>query len=320
MLDVSLLVWIIVFIVSLAALIKSADFFTQYSEKLALALKISPFVIGVSLIAFGTSIPELATALIALLQGDNTIAVANSFGSNIANVLLILGVTALVVNKLKAERNIIDIDLPLLFLSTVLLAIVVLDRTVTFGEGVILILGYAVYMLYVFQSREKVKGSVPSADGEKNKKSHINITTLLIILISIVAIYISAEFTIKAVINIGEILGIATGIIAITAIAIGTSMPEMVISLRAAMKGKHDIAIGNVVGSNIFNALLVVGIPSLFTNLTVGDATWRIGFPFLIISTLTFIFSGITRRVYRFEGAMYIVLYILFIFNIITFT
>jgi cation:H+ antiporter len=135
-----------------------------------------------------------------------------------------------------------------------------------------------------------------------------------------VAIYISAEFTIKAVINIGEILGIATGIIAITAIAIGTSMPEMVISLRAAMKGKHDIAIGNVVGSNIFNALLVVGIPSLFTNLTVGDATWRIGFPFLIISTLTFIFSGITRRVYRFEGAMYIVLYILFIFNIITFT
>ena len=110
--------------------------------------------------------------------------------------------------------------------------------------------------------------------------------------------------------------GIATSAIAITAIALGTSLPELVVSLRAVMKGKHDIAIGNVVGSNIFNSLIIIGIPSFIMPLTVDDTTWYIGLPFFIIATLTFIFSGITKRIYRWEGAMFILIYFLFIIKI----
>jgi len=314
-----IIVWFFIFIVSLAVLVKAADYFTHYSEKVALSLKISPFIIGVTLIAFGTSLPELATAVVAVFRGDTTIAIANAFGSNIANIFLVLGFVAYVVKKLKAERNLIDIDLPLLFLSTALLVIVVMDRIVTTGEGIILLVGYGVYLTYVIKSQDFAKDALPKLADKPLIRPRIELSTLLFIILSILGIYLGAEFTVRSVIELGSFFGISTSVIAISAIAIGTSLPELVISLRAALKGKHDIAIGNIVGSNIFNALIVVGIPSLFGALKVDDITWEIGFPFLIIATLTFIFSGITKRVYRYEGAMYLVIYVLFLLKIFGF-
>lgn len=305
--------WVLIFTVSLVVLVKSSDYFTKYSERIALALGISPFIIGVTLIAFGTSLPELATGIVANARGENTIAVANALGSNAANIFLVLGFIAVAVNILKAERNLINIDLPLLFLSTVILIIILMDKVVTTGEGFILIAAYGVYLLYAVHSRKEAKDAIPAIAEKPLFRPKISLSTILIIIMSIVLIYISAEFTIRAVIEIAGIIGIATSAIAMTAIALGTSLPELTISLRAAMKGKHDIAIGNIVGSNIFNTLIIVGIPALLSPLAVDLMTWEIGVPFLIFATLTFIFSGITRRIYRWEGGMYLLIYILFL-------
>jgi len=314
----SFFIWFVIFVISLVVLIKSADYFTKYSEKIALALKISPFVIGITLVAFGTSLPELATALVANARGEPTLAIANAIGSNITNILLVLGLSAVVVSRLKAERNLIDIDLPLLSLTTMLLIVVLMDRQVFFGEGLLLLVGYVIYLAYAFKSRREEVRSVPEI-GEKQPiftRPKIELTTILVLILSAVMIYIAAELTIKSVIELARIINIATSAIALTAIALGTSLPELAVSLRAVMKGKHDIAIGNIVGSNIFNSLIIVGIPSVFGTLLVDDTTWNIGLPFLIIATLTFIFSGITKRIYRWEGAMFILLYVFFVIKV----
>ena len=316
-------IWILIFIVSLATLIFASDVFTNRSERLALAFGISPFAIGITLVALGTSIPELATGIVSNFRGEDTIAIANTIGSNIANILLVLGISAVVVKKLKAERNLIDIDLPLLFLSTVLMLLVILDRVVTFSEAVLLIVAYNVYLLYAYNSGKQtreVKDVKESMVEEKKDKDKIDLVSVLLILVSIAVIYASADYTVRALIELATIFSIPTSAIAITAIAIGTSLPELVISLRAAMKGKHDLAIGNIMGSSIFNVLVIVGVPALFAPLVVDDLMWKVGVPFLIVATLTFIFSGITRRVYRWEGAMYLVVYALFLLQIFTFT
>ena len=311
-------IWVLIFVASLSALILASDIFTHRSERIALAFGVSPFVIGITLVALGTSIPELATGIAAAFRNEPTVAVANAIGSNIANILLVLGIASVAVNRLKAERNLIDIDLPLLFLSTVLFLAIIADRTVSFAEGVILLIGYAVYLAYIYNSGRERKETAEQAIETKKlrKRPKVDLISIVIILASIGVIYASADFTVRAIIEIATAIKIPTSAIAITAIALGTSLPELVISVRAAMRGKHDLAIGNVMGSSIFNVLVIVGIPALLGTLFVDELMWVIGVPFLIIATLTLIFSGITRRIYRWEGAMYLVVYALFLLKI----
>lgn len=313
-------IWFLIFIASLAALILAADIFTQRSERIALAFGISPFVIGITLVAFGTSVPELATGIVATIQGAPSVAIANAIGSNIANILLVLGICAVAVKTLKAERNLIDIDLPLFFISTVLLILVLLDRTVTLTEGLLLLVGYNVYIAYAYTSGSEKKEALAEAVNTKIHKPKIDTMSVVLILVSIGVIYAAADFTIRSIIEIAAALNIPRSAIAITAIAVGTSLPELVISVRAALKGKHDLAIGNIMGSNIFNALVIVGLPALISNQVVDDLIWYIGIPFLMVVSLTIIFSGITKRVYRWEGVMYLVIYALFLLKVFQFS
>ncbi|MFC1613484.1 calcium/sodium antiporter [Patescibacteria group bacterium] len=301
-----LLFWILIFIISLAVLMKGADYFIDASEKIGKFLRLSPFLIGVTIVAMGTTLPELSTSLIATFNGQTEIVTATAIGSCIANILLILGIASLVVGTLSVERSLIELDLPLLSLSTALVVIVAFDKQIVRGEGIILIIAYLIYMFYNMQSR-KEHLDLWQKGGEFQKK-HI-----FLLFFSLIAVFLGAKFSVSSLVNIAEIVHIPSAVAAITVLAIGTSLPELVVVIKEVMKNQHETAVGDVLGANIMNSLLVIGLPALFVNLTISEDVFRIGLPFLIGVTLLYIISGISKKVYKWEGAMYLLIYILFI-------
>lgn len=325
-----LLFWVIAFIISLFVLIKAADYFTGSSEKIGLALKISPFIIGITIVSVGTSLPELATSLVAIFNGQTEIVIANVIGSNIANILLIVGLSTLVAGALVVRRSLIDLDLPLLAAATTLLVVIIWDKQVTSFEGAVLLIGYLTYLAYTISRRRKEAEEEREEMAEKRKelkeelienrdderKVKINLNLVIALVVSGLFVYFGAEYTIQSLIKIAEILNISPSVITMTAVALGTSLPELVVSIRAALKKKYEIAIGNVFGSNIFNILMVVSIPSFFKTLLVDVPTFTIGIPFIIGVTILFVFSGISKKIHNWEGAFYLLLYVLFIIKL----
>lgn len=330
----ALALWIIVFIVSLAVLIKSADYFTESAEKIGLALGMSPFLIGITIVSIGTSLPELAGGIAAVIKGSNEIVVANAIGSNIANILLIVGIASIAAGTLIVKRSLIDIDLPLLALVTSLITVIIWDKEVVWQEAILMFVAYGVYIAYIITSREEgdrkklieeeILEELPLRADRRSQKvikeaTKFSLTTILILIGGVVGLYLGANYIIEAVIKITELAGISTSVIAITAIAVGTSLPELAVSVKAAIAKKHEIALGNIFGSNIFNALIVIGIPTFIGKITVDDVTFRIGIPFLILSTVLFIFSGISKKIHQWEGAMYLIIYIVFLAKLFNF-
>jgi len=332
-----LIFWILIFILSLVLLVKSADWFVESSEKIGLALKISPFIIGVTIVSIGTSFPELASSIAAVLKGASEIVAANVIGSNIANILLVVGLSAVAARTLLVKRSLIDLDAPFLAAATGLFIFIVWDGKIVFGEGILLLLAFMVYFLYtIFQRREEIitpelmevlPGGMeikvlPSRAERrrkeiKEKSTKLNFKVFLFLILGIIGLIIGANYTIESVLKISEFLKIPTALIAITAIAVGTSLPELVVSVRAAIKKKYEIALGNIFGSNVFNVLIVAGIPALIKPLAIDSLTFLVGLPFLVIATLLFIISGISRRIHIWEGAMYLLIYILFIVKLL---
>lgn len=324
-----LLFWTLVFIVSLVALVKGADWLIASAEKIGLSLGISPFIVGVTIVGAGTSFPELISSFVATIRGVNDVVAANAIGSNIANILLIVGVSAVIGKQLKVSKSLIDLDLPLLAISTVLLMAVVWDKQVTFGEAILMLVTYGIYLAYTIiyvdtdQTEEMAEVMHPKHVHQKNhvqahreeKVSRPKLVTkdFIFLIIGIVALILGAKYLIDALIALSTMLDIGTGVIAITAVAIGTSLPELLVSAKAAIKGKSEVALGNIFGSNIFNAFVVVGLPGLYSNLTVDEQTFAIGVPTMALATLLFVISGISRRIHIWEGMFYLALYVLFI-------
>jgi cation:H+ antiporter len=325
-------IWIIIFIASLALLVKSADWFVESSEKIGLALKISPFVVGVTIVALGTSFPELASSIVAVLKGATEIVAANALGSNIANILLIVGLSAIVARRLVVKRSLIDLDLPLLATTTVLFIFIMWDRKIVFGEGILLILAFLVYFVYAVSRRKEQeeetfetaevlpsrieRRKTPFSEEKKIVRPKLNFRVFLFLILGVIGLTIGANYTIESILELSDFFKISTSLIAITAVAIGTSLPELIVSVRAALKKKYEIALGNVFGSNVFNILIVAGIPALIKPLEIDELTFGIGLPFLIVATLLFVISGVSRRIHIWEGIMYVLIYILFIIKL----
>lgn len=304
------LVWIFVFGASLALLVKSADWLLESGEKVGLKLGFSPFVVGVLIVGLGTSLPELISGLAAIMQGATEIVVANAVGSNIANILLVIGVAAVVAKRLAVTKNLIDSELPLLAVSTVIFLVVVYNGEVTRGESFFLISAYLIYLYYTIYGGEGDESRSRFLQLGKNVSVTWRDYTKLAG--GVLGLFIGAKYLIDAVIQLSAILNIAPDIISITAIAVGTSLPEVMVSYKAAVEGKAEVAVGNILGSNAFNALMVVGIPTLFTTLKIETATLYIGVPTMALATLLFIISGISKTIYRWEGLMFLLLYGLF--------
>lgn len=302
-----ILIWIIVFVVSLILLVKSADWLLESSEKIGLKIGLSPFVVGVVIVGIGTSFPELISSLFAVFQGTTEIVVANAVGSNIANILLIIGVTAIFAKKITVTKDLINLDLPLVTLSCLLLLITAYDGIINLPEAVILTFSLISYIW--FSIKYKDDGDDLKIDVKANPKP----MDILMLIVGILGLAVGANYLITSVVELSTILNIAPGIISITAIAFGTSLPELLVSIKAAMKGRSEVAVGNIIGSNVFNVLGVVGIPGLFSTLIIDDATLKLGIPVLLAATLVFVISGISKKIHLQEGVFFVLIYIVFI-------
>lgn len=303
--------WIIVFIISLIVLVKGAEWLINSSEKIGLALGLSPFVVGVTIVALGTSFPELVTSFFAVFKGVTDVVTANAVGSNITNILLVIGISAVIGKKLSVTKNLIDIDLPLLLIGTTIFLGIAYDGIITFGESFLMFVTYVIYLFYVILHREKEDDLLEKEEKEIRPK--ISLKDIFLLIAGVLGLVLGAKYLIDSLVNLSELLNIGTGVIALTAVAVGTSLPELLVSAKAALQKKAEVALGNIFGSNLFNLFIVVGLPGLFSDLLIDNQTLTIGVPVMIISTLLFVISGISRRIHIWEGFFYLSLYVLFI-------
>lgn len=316
-----ILLWIIILAASLFGLIKSADYFTEYSEKIGLLLGMSSFIVGATIVAIGTSLPELVSSLFALNAGTSEFVVDNIVGSNIANAMLILGIASVVAKKgLKMTTSLIDVDLPFFFMSMAIFGYFALDGIISTVEGIALLIFFGIFVIYNIKSEpeiddaDEMKELTDKYDGG-NKKDIIKYIGIIVASIAILSI--SAKYMIDSILTLSTLLKISSSTLTITVVAFGTSLPEILTSIAAVKRGNHGMAIGNVLGSNTFNLLLIGGIPALITPLAIAPATFAIGLPFLVIATFVAIFVMIDNRIRPWEGVAMLFFYAVFIAKII---
>lgn len=316
-----ILFWIIVLAASLFGMIKSADYFTEYSEKIGLLLGMSSFIVGATIVAIGTSLPELVSSLFALSAGTSEFVVDNIVGSNIANAMLILGIASVVAKKgLKMTTSLIDVDLPFFFMSMAVFGYFALDAVISRVEGIALLIFFIIFVIYNIKSEpeltdaDEMEELTDKYDGGKRKDI---IKYVGIIVVSIAVLSASAKYMIDSILTLSTLLNISSSTLTITVVAFGTSLPEILTSIAAVKRGNHGMAIGNVLGSNTFNLLLIGGIPALITPLAIAPATFTIGLPFLVIATFVAIFVMLDNRIRPWEGVAMLFFYLVFIAKII---
>ena len=311
---IDLLLWAGIFIVSLLVLIKASGYFTDSAERIGIFFGISAFIVGVTIVSIGTSLPELVSSIFAVLKGSPEIVAGNVIGSNIANILLVLGLAAIIGKKLKITYELRHVDLPFLVGSAFLLMVTVWDGLFTLPEALLCIATLIVYLLYTINTAKEHKDvEIKKEMKGELKKKKLGWKTYIILLLSGFFIYISAKYTVEAVIKLSEMLNIGAEIIAVSAVALGTSLPELMVTIVAARKGKPEIAVGNILGSNIFNTFAVMGIPALIGTLVIPSTILTFSLPIMLIATLLFFFVTLEKEVTNWEGWMLLIFYVFFI-------
>lgn len=318
---------IIILIVGFVLLIKGADFFVEGSSAVAKRLRIPSMIIGMTIVAMGTSLPECAVSVTASLTGNNTLAISNAIGSNIFNLLVVCGVCSLFV-PLAVQKSTLQKEFPLsIFCAGLLLLLGYLGMTLGHIDGIILIIIFAGYLLWMIQSARNARnqtfadedsdtaGSRTSLSAEEIEQVASNINLLpawkciIFILGGMIAIKYGGDFVVNGASAIASSLGLSQTLIGLTIIAMGTSLPELVTSIVAAKKDEVDMAVGNVIGSNIFNILLVLGVAAAIS--PVGFIMENmIDIAFLIlISVITLVFAWTSKEINRKEGIIMLLLY-----------
>ena len=305
--ELGIIGYIVLFAVSLFVLLKASDWFISAAEKIGLAAGISPFIIGVTIVAFGTSLPELATSIKAVFDGVSGLVAGNVVGSNITNILLVLALTVILGREIILDHDVMDIDMPMLFGSSLILYFVAYDYQVTYLEAFLLLGGLLVFLRSSFQASPR----------EKRKRESVSIQTVGLLILGATLVYFGADYTILSISEISTYAGIDPEVIALTLVALGTSLPEVVVSVNAARKGKAAIAVGNVIGSNIFNSFAVIGIPRLFGSLEISHNMVSWSLPFMIGVTFLFVLVCISKRISRWEGWLMLILYTVYVAQLV---
>lgn len=330
---------IIILIIGFVLLIKGADFFVEGSSAVAKRLRIPSMIIGMTIVAMGTSLPECAVSVTASMTGNNSLAISNAIGSNIFNLLVVCGVCSLFV-PLAVQKSTLQKEFPLsIFCAGLLLLLGYLGMTLGRIDGILFLIIFAGYLVWMIRSAQKARREAdsagPSTQAEytslsedenehaiytslseeeiEHVASHINLLPvwkcLIFILGGMIAIKYGGDLVVDGASTIASSLGLSQTLIGLTIIAMGTSLPELVTSIVAARKDEVDMALGNVIGSNIFNILLVLGVAAAIS--PVGFALENmIDIAFLIvISVITLVFAWTSKEINRKEGIVMIVLY-----------
>lgn len=305
---------IILLIIGFVILIKGADLFVDGASNIALNFKVSKMLIGLTIVAFGTSAPEFAVSVKGLLSGSFDIVLGNVIGSNILNILLILGVAAMI-HPLVVKSNTVKKELPITLLITALFAVLLSDNlfdksmsnNFTRGDGIVLILFFLVFIYYLINlMRNKVEDSTDEKVLSLPK-------SFLYTFIGLVMIILGSNFVVDSASYLAKALGVSERIISLTIIALGTSLPELVTSVMATKKGEYDIAIGNVVGSNIFNIGIVIGLP-----VTILGGISKIAFSYIdlivmiVTALMLYLFSKNDYKISKREGLSFLILFVVY--------
>ena len=305
---------IVFLVIGFIVLIKGADLFVDGASGIAGNFKVSKMLIGLTIVAFGTSAPEFAVSIKSLLNNSGDMVLGNVIGSNILNILLILGLSALV-HPLSVKNNTVKKELPIMLMITCAFAVLLSDNifesnivnSFPRGDGMVLILFFGVFMYYLISmTRNKVEDE-EETNFPSMKKS------IILTIIGLIGIVLGSNFVVEGASGLAKIIGISERLISLTIVALGTSLPELVTSVTATKKGEYDIAIGNVVGSNIFNIGVVIGIPVAL----IGGIS-NINFSYIDITImiasalLLFIFSLNDHKISMKEGAIFLLIFIIY--------
>ena len=296
-----------------ALLTWSADRFVTGASALAYNLKVSPLIIGLTIVSLGTSAPEILVSAVASLQGNPGLAIGNALGSNIINTGLILGITALII-PLKVHSSIVRRELPVLLLVMALALVLLLDGWLGRMDGIILLTGMGIMLAWITRIGLKSKVSHDPIGEEFAEEIPTDISmarAIFWLIVGALLLLASSRLLVWGSVSIAREMGISDLVIGLTIVALGTSLPELAASVMSAIKNEHDIAIGNIIGSNIFNLLAVLGLPGLLNPSPVDAAVLQRDYPVLVVLTVAlFIMAyGFRRkaRITRAEGAVLVI-------------
>lgn len=317
-------------IIGLALLVKGADIFVEGSSSIAKILRVPSIIIGLTIVAFGTSAPEAAVSVTAALQGQNGIAVGNVIGSNMFNLLVVVGMCA-VIRRVRVKRSMIAKEFPFAILSCVILIVLALDTTLgqrgglavttdttnmlSRADGIILLIFFAMFLYslirFALDSRRQTAGQEAGSGAMSIPRS------LVYTVLGIAGVILGGKLTVDGASDIAASFGISEKLIGLTIVAIGTSLPELVTSVVAARKGESDLALGNAIGSNIFNAFFILGMSATISPMPF-DMTSVFDMVILAaVSLLVYLFAVTKKKIYRSEGIAMIAAYAVYLVYII---
>ena len=305
--DASIIIQIVLLLVGFVFLIKGSDLFVDGASSIASILKIPTIIVGLTIVAFGTSAPEAAVSITSSLTGSNALAVSNVIGSNLFNMLMVIGVSALL-GDLLMEKSVLDKDLPFLVGITILFAVFIfIGWNISNIEGIILLIILAAYIFYLIRNARKSK------DANEVEEAKMSLPkSIIFILIGIAGIVLGGDLVVDSASAIAIAFGMSETLVGLTIVAIGTSLPELVTSLTALKKGENQMVIGNVIGSNIFNILFVLGASSAISAIPL-DSSMLVDVLFMIFVTfLCFVFGKTQDKYDRKEGAILIALFVIY--------
>lgn len=306
--------WGVILVAALFVLIRGADVFITGARQVGESLGMSAFAIGIFIVGFGTSLPELASSLAAVFSGSTELVVANVVGSNITNILLIIGLMAFVGGRIAIKQDLLKTELPLFVIAHCLLVAVIIDGYVDRAEALFLLTLFGAYVWYVFvESR--------SGNGEEGAPARPTFvwSSVAYIVLGLAGVLIGAKFTVDMAVNIATGLSVPLGLVSITAVAIGTSLPELFVTMQAIRSKHTELAMGNIFGSNTFNALVVVGIPGLVLPLTVDSVVMQLGLGYMVAASVMIFVIGLSRQVMRWEGLMMLIFFVFFLVKLAVF-
>ncbi len=303
----------LVFLLALTGLLISSNYFTNSAEAIGKYLKLPSFVVGVFIVGIGTSLPELISGIISVNKGASEILSGNIIGANISNILLITGL-AVVINRknISLKSGYMYIDLNYLIGSFLFFYIIAYDGKMEATESFFGLLMFIVYSIYL------IKGESKNKEAAKIKTEKFPIVPLLILLLSAVGIYFGADYTIISLEKIATDLSIPKSIVALTLLSLGTTLPELTVNISAIKNGKAEMAIGNVLGSSIFNTLVIPSIASFFGTIAVTNNLIQFSLPVMAACGLLFYLLTQDKKISVWEGLLFICLYSLFIFKTAT--
>ncbi|NQT65442.1 MAG: calcium/sodium antiporter [FCB group bacterium] len=304
-----MLIPVIILIIGFVILIKGADFLIDGASSLAKKMSFSEIAIGLTIVAFGTSAPELIVNVFASIGGHHEITFGNILGSNIFNILMVLGVAG-IISTIVVRRNTILKEIPFLLVATLLVfGLSLWNSDLSLLDGIILLLFLLIFFIYVIGFLK----AKPLLGSDIKERSYF--ITLLLIVFGMIGLFFGGKFVVDNAVKIATHFGVSQKFIGLTIVALGTSLPELVTSVMAIKKGRNDLAIGNVIGSNLFNILLVLGVSSIIAPIQY-DIALNIDFIFLCVITIMLfssMFTGKKHKLTKIEAVLFVFLYIVYL-------